>query len=116
MRREDTRTGPRADYAIRLFFLTLALVAGSLIWIAFSTGPKGAGEVPALFFVISLLVVLVSGVYAVSSFGRLWWWYKCPQCHRPAKRVQDKNLRLRYHCGKCRVEWDTGWDDVPEGD
>jgi predicted SprT family Zn-dependent metalloprotease len=75
-----------------------------------------AGKTPSLFLVISAILVFISLVYAVVSFGRLWWWYRCPQCGVRAKRIQDKILRLRYHCGKCRVEWDTRWDDVPEED
>ncbi|MBP3957810.1 hypothetical protein J8F10_21365 [Gemmata sp. G18] len=118
MKREDARTGKQAHNAVRLFLVALAMAGGSLVWVMVSAGPNGgvAGQTPSLFLVTSGVLVLVSLLYAVVVFGKLWWWYRCPQCGGRAPRVRDKSLRLRYHCGTCRVEWDTGWDDVPEGD
>jgi hypothetical protein len=118
LKREDARTGKRLYLATRLFVGALVMAGGSLAWVVLSTGQEGgvAGKVPSLFLMASAVLVLASAVTAIVAYHRLWRWYRCPQCHAPLPRVRDKGMRLRYQCDKCRVEWDTGWDDVPEGD
>jgi hypothetical protein len=118
MRREDGRTGKRLHVALVLFVAALLVAGGSLAWTVLSTGEKGgvAGRTQSLVLVGSVPLVLAAAVNLYVAYGRLWWWYRCPQCRAVVPRVQDAEMRLRYRCGRCRIDWDTGWDDVPEGD
>ena len=118
MRREDSRTGNRTSLAMKLFVAAVLLASASLAWVVLSTGVNGgtAGQPQSLFLIGSVPLVLAAAVNLYVAHGRLWWWYRCPQCQAVIPRVQDKEMRLRYRCSKCRIDWDTGWDDVPEGD
>jgi hypothetical protein len=118
MRREDSRTGKRAHGAMKLFVAAVLLACGALAWTVLSAGEKGgvAGRPQSLLLVGSAPLVLAAAVNLYFAYGGLWWWYRCPTCRAKVPRVRGEGMRLRYRCGKCRIDWDTGWDDVPEGD
>jgi predicted RNA-binding Zn-ribbon protein involved in translation (DUF1610 family) len=77
------------------------------------TAEKGqAKDAPALAIVVSFLFVAGTTVNVFVAYGKLLWFYRCPQCRARIPRPPQTKTgdRIRYVCPACDVEWDTGWE------
>jgi hypothetical protein len=118
--REDPVAGDRMLTAALLFGAAMLLVGGSLAWTIIATKGEGgeAGTGPSISVCFSLLFLLGAVVYVFVAFGKLRWFYRCPQCRVRLPRVAESEAgsRVRYRCAACNVDWDTGWTEVEGGD
>jgi hypothetical protein len=118
--RTDPVAGKRMRTAALLFAAAMLLVGGSLAWTIVSNRGQGgeAGGNQSLAVCCSVLFVLAASANVFVAYGRLRWFYRCPQCRARVPRVPEAEAgpRIRYRCAACGVEWDTGWDEIESGD
>jgi hypothetical protein len=105
--------------AARLFAVAMVLVGGSFAWtIVAAKGEAGeAATGPTLSVCFSLVLVFAAVVYVFVAFGKLKWFYRCPECRSRIPRVPEAEAgsKVRYRCDKCRIDWETGWTEVEGG-
>ena len=115
--RQDPVAGKRLRNAAYLFGAAMFGIFAALAWSVLTAENGQAKDAPALAILIMFLLVVGATVNVFVAYGKLRWWYRCPECRAriprpPASRAGD---RIRFMCTACDVEWDTGWH-VFEGD
>lgn len=118
--REDPAAGKRMRTAALLFGAAMLMAGGSMAWTIISKGGDGgeAGGWQSVFVCGSVLLVFAAVANVFVAYGKLRWFYRCPQCGARVPRVPESQARtrIRYRCDACGVDWDTGWDEVASGD
>src|SRR5262245_61437817 len=118
-RREDKKSGNRLLHAALLFGAAMLMAGGSMAWTILSKRGEGgvAGEWESMAICCSLLLVLASIINVFLTVGRVRWFYRCPKCRARLPRVPEAEVgaKIVYRCAKCRIDWDTGWTEVPRG-
>jgi hypothetical protein len=110
--RHDRASARRLNRAALLFLAAMAAMAGVGMWILASGSIEPANPAQWAAFLAGLVAVFAAAAYVFFAFGRLRWFYRCPQCgaRLPLLPQSDRvGPQIRYSCDLCEVEWMTGW-------
>jgi hypothetical protein len=113
--RKDPISGKRMRNAALLFIAAMIGVGGSLAWVIATAKENNDGGNASIFVCFFVLAVFFASVNVFVAYGRLRWFYRCPECGVRSPWVKEAGALIRYHCLQCRVVWDTGWTEVPHG-
>ena len=116
--RDDTAIANRMTRASVYFLAAMAFMAGVGLWILASGHVEPANQEQSVAFYMGLLAVLAATANVFVAFGKLWWFYRCPQCRARLPVVPGTDQvgsKIRYTCETCDVEWSTCWT-VAESD
>jgi hypothetical protein len=113
-RQRDSVANRRLLRAALLFAAAMLGVGASIVWSLATTQGKEAGDVQSLTVCCFILLVGAASVYVFYAMARLKWIYRCPRCGDRLPRVPktEAGSRIRYRCERCRVDWDTGWNEA----
>ena len=109
--RHDPVAGKRVRNAVFLFAAAMFGIFAAIAWSILSAEGGQAKDGPALAICTMVLVVFAAAVNVFVAYGKLRWWYRCPQCRARIPRPPETKVGdpIKYVCTACDVEWDTGW-------
>jgi hypothetical protein len=109
--RHDPAVGQRLTVALLLFGGAMLTLCTIVAWAVLRSRDQSSSRGQAMVFLLVSLAAVVATVNMLIAYGRLRWFYRCPQCTARVPRAQEAGPRIRYECATCRVDWDTGWSE-----
>jgi ABC-type sulfate transport system permease component len=112
--RHDPAVGQRLTAAGLLFGGAMITLGTVLAWIVLRSRDLSVTRVDSLVILVIFLAAAIATVNLLVAYGRLRWFYRCPQCAARVPRVPEAEAgtRIRYQCTACSVDWDTGWSET----